>query len=341
MSSTDASRALLVCAGGGIGDSLLASVVARALHERYATVDALTLPGHREALERVPDFDHVMVDGGEKEDELAASLAMRFYGAAVVTWATARSARILRRAGVPVRIGQARRLYSGFFTKRVVVRSERGDVTSHWTQILLDYARALDCDTLDARPRFVPTDEDEGEAAELMKRWRVEPGRFFILHPSNAIASKVRWPVRGWKSIARALIERFATPLVITGSASEAAIVESICAELPSGGTAIPAADATSIGSFAALARHARAFIGITTGTMHVAAATGCPVVGIFPFQSDFPERWAPLGEKTAIVRANYPCPRKDTKERCSAGYACVEYLDARRVRDAVERLTA
>ena len=60
---------------------------------------------------------------------------------------------------------------------------------------------------------------------------------------------------------------------------------------------------------------------------MHVAAAVGCPTVGIFPFQSDFPERWAPLGERTAIVRAAYPCHPGDTKERCR-DYACIANLD-------------
>lgn len=341
MSSTDESRALLVCAGGGIGDSLLASVVARALRQRYVAVDALTLPAHAETLARVPDFDDVLIDEDCDESELAASIAERSYAAAVITWATARSARLARRSGIPVRVGQARRLYSGYFTKRVLVRSERGDVTSHWTQILLDYARALDCDTRDTRPRLVPTEQDQAQALELMRDWQIEPGRFFILHPSNAIASSVRWPVQGWLRLAHALCERFALPVVVTGSHAENAIVEGICAALPPGCIAIPAANATTIGSFAALAHRARAFVGITTGAMHVAAATGCPVVGIFPFQSDFPERWAPLGDRVAVVRAVYPCPRSDTKERCSAGYACVEHLDAMRIRSTLERLLA
>ena len=50
-------RALLYCAGGGIGDSLIATVVAQALRGRYDSVDALTLPGHRSTLELVPEID--------------------------------------------------------------------------------------------------------------------------------------------------------------------------------------------------------------------------------------------------------------------------------------------
>ncbi len=150
-------RALLYCAGGGIGDSLVASLVARALHRRFERVDALTLPAHAPLLERVPDVDGVLLDDGGDDAALAQRLAGSKYDACVVTWATRRTARVPQRAAIPVRVGQARRFYSFRFTHRVVVRSERGDVTSHWSQILLDFARAIDCDTDEPFYRFVPT----------------------------------------------------------------------------------------------------------------------------------------------------------------------------------------
>ncbi len=94
----------------------------------------------------------------------------------------------------------------------------------------------------------------------------------------------------------------------------------------------------TSVGTFGALAKRAAAFVGITTGSMHVAAAVECPTVGIFPFQSDYPDRWAPLGRRTEVVRASYPCHRGDTKERCR-DYACIAHLDVPRIISAVETL--
>ncbi len=199
-------------------------------------------------------------------------------------------------------------------------------MTSHWTQVLLDYARALGCDAEDARPRFVPTPQDEEEARALLARRGLEPGGFFILHPSNAQATKgVVWPTLGWASLARALRDRFGMPVAVTGSAGDATIVERIAGD----GRAVPLAGAVSIGGFGALAQRARAFVGITTGVMHVAAAVGSPTVGIFPFQSDFPERWAPLGDKTEVVRPSFRCHPGDKKERC-VDYACIENLDVR-----------
>ncbi len=307
--------------------------MARALRAHYATVDALTLPGHRATLDRVPDVDAVLVDDGTDGAALAAQLRGRSYDACVVTWATSRTARVPQTAGIATRVGQARRLYSFRFTHQVVVRSERGDVTSHWSDILLDYARAIGCDTADRFPRFVPTANDAVDAQRLLASLALCGDDYILLHPTNAIApERGIWPVEGWAALAVALRERFGIEVLITGSGGDAAIAESVAQR--SGMRSI--AGATGIGAFGALAKRARAFVGITTGTMHVAAASGAATVGIFPFQSDFPERWAPLGARTSVVRASYPCHAGDTKETCP-DYACIAHLDVPRIVAATE----
>ncbi len=334
--------ALLYCAGGGIGDSLVASVVARALRSRFSKVDALTVPGHRTTLERCADVDAVLVDDGETVDELAATVLERAYDACVVTWATARIARVVHRAKIPVRVGQARRLYSHLFTHRVEVRSERGDVTSPWVDILLDYARALGCDASDRTPSFVPTERDREDADALIAR--LGTPRYTIVHPTNAIAPKRgNWPTKGWSALARALSERLDRPVLISGSPADRAINDAILRQAQDDTRdtgVLNIAGELGIGGFGALAARAGAFVGITTGAMHVAAAVGAPTVGIFPFQSDFPERWAPIGPRTAVVRASFPCHPGDAKETC-VDYACIANLDVPRILAAVSDLLA
>lgn len=326
-------KALVYCGGGGIGDSLMASLVARALKEAFAHVDALTLPGHAAALERVPDFDAVLVDDGRPEAALAGNLEARAYDAAIVTWATARTARVPQLANIPVRVGQSRRLYSFRFTHRVDVRSEDGDVTTHWSQILLDYARALGCDTNRPYPAFAPTAGDDEEAQTLLNE--VDAGRFAVLHAANAAATQRNiWPTGGWARTARALADSLGVRVLLTGSEADRGITAAIAAE--SGATDI--AGRLSIGAFGALAARSTVFAGISTGTMHVAAASGAPTVGIFPFQTDTPERWAPLGERTSIVRATFPCRSGERKETCP-DYACVEALDTPRIVAAARSL--
>ncbi|MDQ6926829.1 MAG: hypothetical protein M3154_11435, partial [Candidatus Eremiobacteraeota bacterium] len=171
-------RALLVAAGGGIGDTLLAGVVARALRARFVAVDAVVLPAHAALASHVPCIETVL--------PLGARLSAR-YDAAVVTWATARTALVPWLARIPVRAGQARRPYSFLFTHRVVVRSELGDRTTHWTQILLDYARAVGCDTASAAPQFTVRD-DERQAAQRLLRVHDVDAAYHVLHPTRGLS---------------------------------------------------------------------------------------------------------------------------------------------------------
>lgn len=310
-------RALLVAAGGGIGDTLLAGVVARALRERYAAVDAVVLAAHADLAAHIPAIERVI--------PLGARLAGR-YDSAVVTWATPRTALLPWLARIPVRVGQARRLYSALFTKRVVVRSELGDRNTHWTQILLDYARALGCDLADATPQLAVR-EDERRDAQTLLRVHDVPGPYYLMHSTRGLsAQRSRWPIDGFVALARRLAARDGIPILLTGAPEDAPIAEAIASGAGRGVTTV--AGATRIGSFAALAEGARAVIAMDSGPMHVAAAVGTPTLGIFALQSDEPDRWAPLGRRVGVIRPNYPCPPSHRKETCP-DFSCVRQLDA------------
>jgi ADP-heptose:LPS heptosyltransferase len=315
-------KALVICTGGGIGDVLLATPAMRALRSRYDCVVALTAPAHREVLEAQPFLDDVWLDDGGFA-ALARRIAAARFDTAVVTWSTLRSAMLPFVGRVPVRVGQARRPYSALFTNRVVVRSELGDRTTHWTQILLDYARALGCDTDDARPTFPLTAGARTEVERIVAHTPLlQP--YVILHPTRGIAAaRARWPTQGLAALGRALREATGCTLVVTGTANDREIAERVAAE--AGGVSI--AGRTSLGGFGALAGRARAVVAMDSGPMHVAAAVGAPTVGIFALQSDEPDRWAPLGPRTAVVRATYPCPPSHRKETCP-DFACVAQLD-------------
>jgi len=327
-------RALLVAAGGGIGDTLLAGVVAHALRSRYARVDALVLPAHRAIAEHDPAIGRVYALAAPvpTADDLRAA----GYAAAIVTWATFTTALVPALARIPLRVGQARRLYSPLFSKRVTVRSELGDRTTHWTQLLLDYARAIGCDDPAARPAFVPNATDRGAAAALLQARGID-GPFALLHPTRGLsAQRTRWPAAGFIALARALRERDPAPLLVTGTAGDAPVAAAIA----HGADAISIAGATSIGTYAALAERARYVVAMDSGPMHVAAAVGAPTVGIFALQSDEPQRWAPLGARTAVVRAVYPCPPEHRKETCP-DFACVRHLDIAAIVGTLDGLLA
>jgi ADP-heptose:LPS heptosyltransferase len=222
------------------------------------------------------------------------------------------------------------------FTHRVTVRSELGDRTSHWTQVLLDYARAIDCDLADARPSFPLDDAARAEAAHLLAEGGID-GPYVILHPTRGVARlRARWPARGLAALGRALIAQTECALVVTGTAQD----HEIAAEIARSTGALCVAGRTTLPGFGALAERAHAVVAMDSGPMHVAAAVGAPTVGIFALQSDEPDRWAPLGLRAAVVRATYPCPPQHRKETCP-DFACVANLDVPRVLAALSGLVA
>jgi ADP-heptose:LPS heptosyltransferase len=325
--------ALVICTGGGIGDVLLATPVMRALKSRYGSVVALTAPAHRAVLADDPDLAEVWTDDAPFR-ALAARIRAARFDASVTTWATARSAALPFAGGVPARAGQSRRLYSALFTKRVDVRSEFGDRTTHWTEILLDFARALGCDTPDATPTFVVTAAARASLRATLDARGVR-GPYLVLHPTRGIAAaRTRWPTARLGALARALREAEGVPVVVTGGGADAALADAVAAA----GGAVSLGGATSLAEFGALAEGARAVVAMDSGPMHVAAAVGAPTVGIFALQSDEPQRWAPRGPRTAVVRGTYPCPPAHRKETCP-DFACIAALDVERVVAATRAL--
>jgi ADP-heptose:LPS heptosyltransferase len=327
-------KALVICAGGGVGDVLLATPVMRALRTRYEHVVALTTPEHRAVLLGNPDLAGVWVDDGNLR-ALAGRIAAARFDVSVVTWATLRTALLPFLGRVPTRVGQARRLYSPFFTRRVLVRSEVGDRTTHWTQILLDFARALECDVADSAPVFVVDDAARSAAGEVLAAAGVsEP--FVVLHPTRGISATRQWPTQGLGRLGNALRARLGGTLVVSGSAADRSVAEAVAAHC--GGISL--AGATPLRAFAAIAERARCVVAMDSGPMHVAAAVGAPTVGIFALQSDEPDRWAPVGARTAVVRATYPCPVEHRKETCP-DFACIRELDVAAIAGAAEALLA
>lgn len=334
-----AERALVIAVGGGAGDTFLASVVARALRQRFAAVDMLAAPEHRAILRGNPDLDRVL------DEASPGALHSNGYAASICTWATLDNALLAWRARIATRVGQARRLYSPLFTKRIVVRSELGDRTTHWTQILLDYARALACDTTDVQPRVALNETDRKEAQDVLEKARID-GPFAILHPTRGIARPQRWPSAPFATLVNELVERYRIPVVVTGSNEDRPLVAKIFAGARTAprafetraAFAVNAAGATTLRGFTALAERARFVVAMDSGPMHLAASTGTPTVGIFALRSDEPHRWAPLGARTAVVLGTYPCPPAHRKETCP-DFACVTALGVAPVIAAVERL--
>lgn len=323
-------KVLAACTGGGVGDLLAALPAISALHRHFSVpIDVLTTRYAAQILQGQGCVGEILFDDeSEPFHELVQKLTARNYSHAVVFWSNPRIAKAVQRSRIPERVGQARRLYSFRYTKRVEVRSETGDTASHWTDIQMDYARALGAQALPEDYRIVVhvTEADRQEADALLGRTAGERP-FVILHAARGVTSRAaRWPSVHFAAIGDALAVAFSATVLLTGSNEESQLAARTAASMRE--PVFNVCGQTTLRGFAALASRAVVVVALDSGPMHVAAAVSAPTVGIFALRTDQPNRWRPLGSRVVVVGPEYPCPPRCRKETCRT-FACYAALSA------------
>ena len=349
---------LIIHTHGGMGDLLLSSVLAEALHRCY--------PGCRVTLWAQPRFvslfdHHPFVDACLDLDSAAPlwtnvlRLRAHHFDTVLVPWSVSRHAWLTALAGIPIRVGQGGRLtYSFLFTHPVRVRSVHGDTTSHWADIQLDYARALGCPApADLLPVVITTQKEKENAAAFLKSAGLTGERPLCgLHICKGLAvDETRWPIDRFADIAAGLMRR-GFDVALTGTESEKPLTARVAALVQArqqeesaraDRSAWPSlildlAGSCSLRETAAVIERMNIFICPDTGTGHLAAALCVPVVSIFPLRSDVLARWRPAGSSYRIIRpTDFECTGPCVKETCPR-FTCLLHIDPEEVaRAAVE----
>ena len=343
-------RALIVHTGGGLGDVLLSGPVIDAVSQAGYEVDflarkstSLAVAGHRNVGELLT------IDGKDPSSlkamrDWAARLKAREYELCFLLWSTSRWAWTLYLSSIPKRVGQdSRLLYSFLFTHRVRIRSEHGDDTTHWTEILLDYPRAVGIEPPEkVEPRFSISEKSRQEARQHLHGldFGSLDGPLIGFHSGKGLElTSRRWPVERFAQFARELQEQLKARLILTGGPQEVEIVEAISSRLQ-----LPHANLsgkTSLPVLAALAEACDLFVCPDSGPMHLAAAVKTPVVGIYALDEDFPRRWAPFGVPHRIIRPPRPaCPPGCKKPTCP-NFSCYLKVQPSEVVEAAAQLLA
>jgi|YelNatPaOPRAMG01_1025707.scaffolds.fasta_scaffold00651_16 heptosyltransferase-3 len=119
-----------------------------------------------------------------------------------------------------------------------------------------------------------------------------EAGNFVAIFPGSGSPAK-NWPVERFVALARRLGKEHRV-LFVLGPA-EAHLEHGVLGSYP-------ILSGLSLGTVAALARFASAFIGVDSGVSHLASAAGTP--GVVLFGPTDPARWRPLG-RVEVLRRN------------------------------------
>jgi ADP-heptose:LPS heptosyltransferase len=126
------------------------------------------------------------------------------------------------------------------------------------------------------------------------------PDRLAILIPAASPDRPAkRWPSERYAELARGLISRGLSP-VIVGGTDATGIARQISEAAP--GT-VDLTGRTSFGQLAAIARRAQLAVGNDTGPTHLISLAGCPTLALFGAVSR-PEKTGPVGSGARVVQA-------------------------------------
>ena len=216
-------------------------------------------------------------------ERLIRELRSERFDAAVLLQNAFEAAWLVWRARIPERIGYARDGRSWLLTRAVTV-PRRGEIQRHQSYYYLELLRRAGwverVPVVDSITLRVP-ENTLRSAEEKLFAAGARPGATRIaLAPGAAYGSAKCWLPERYAALADALIGDADADVILFGAPQERDMAGRIARSMQR--RAINLAGATSIGELPALLRACRLFVGNDSGAMHVAAAVGLPVIGIF-----------------------------------------------------------
>jgi heptosyltransferase-3 len=181
----------------------------------------------------------------------------------------------------------------------------------HAVEANLDALRRLGIypDPADKKLVLVPGAAAQARIDDLLRARDVVPGRFVHAHPGS------RWMFKCWPpEQTAALFERIVAAghtIIVTGAPDprERALATSIATRLQPRTHAriVDLVGELSLPELAALTAHARAFVGVDTAPMHIAAAMGTPTLALFGPSGE--HEWGPwMVRQRVVVSRAHPC---------------------------------
>jgi lipopolysaccharide heptosyltransferase II len=150
-----------------------------------------------------------------------------------------------------------------------------------------------------------------------------------------------RWPSRFWfpqatADVARTLRQDYGLNSVLLGGKGEMAFAQQV--QDSAGGEIFNLCGQTSLRDLVGICRRARFALGPDCGPMHIAAATGIPVISLWGATS--PVRSAPWGSEEFVLQGAAACSPCYTR-RCPIGRACMQRITPARVLETIRRVLA
>jgi heptosyltransferase I len=172
-------------------------------------------------------------------------------------------------------------------------------------------------------------------AEALRRKWSVDQARWISIQPGARWPTK-RWPVEFFIELLRQLaVANPGARFAVLGGAEDRALGQAIAGA--DGGRCLDLTGTLSLPEMVEGIRLSALMVTNDTGPMHVAAALGKPVVGLFgPTE---PRRTGPYGQLDHVLQSRLPCvPCLSSRCSCVKPLECLRTLQPAAVFKAVQK---
>ncbi len=314
---------ILVAQMTRMGDVLQTSPLIRGLRRRHpdAYIALMVRRMGRPIAERNPDVNEVIVydedtmfvnlrakdsdkllRAYEQADAIVQDLSARRFDIAYNCTNSICSAMLLKLARIPQVIGAhlsddwrfvLRGPWTNYFFTSIFHREYNDlnlcDIFAHFLQDAPGAGRLI----------FETREEDRRFVASLLAEHGVDEGDFIACFQLGASEGSKRWAEGHFAALGRMLAERYGAKIFLIGVEGEACLGAALVQQTP--GIAVPLYGKTSIPQLAALLERSNILVTNDTGTMHLAAAVGCPLVLVSVGYVHFRET-GPYGEGLCAI---------------------------------------
>jgi heptosyltransferase-3 len=304
---------ILIVRTDRIGDVILTLPMARVLKQHFPSVHVSMLIQQytAELVEDDPSVDQIVHydNGGYPLPffRLLDSMREGKFDVVFHTHPRFRLALITWLARIPLRVGTGYRWYSFLFNKKVY--EHRKDAQRHELEYNLNLLKAVDCP--EGYEKAAPTLQIPSSATESVTQLVRSLGipqynKIAIIHPGSGGSSR-DWSAENFGELGKRIGGLANVSVIVTGGKGEDELVKRVQSIV--GHSCITIVNRLTLGEFAALAKMAALFISNSTGTIHIAAAVGTPVIGLYPHLVPLSAaRWGPYTERKVIFSPlNHP----------------------------------
>jgi heptosyltransferase I len=330
-------RKFLIVRLGALGDIVHAIPAAAAIRRAYpdATLDWVVDVRHAEVLELVPSINRridVATTNLGSLSSVVKELRRTKYDAAIDLQGLLKSAVLARLSGAPRVIGFPAELLRERAARFFYTETE-GEAAPHVIDKNLSILKSIGIRVPDVE--FPLEDRRSEVVVEARARLSLAPGqRFALINPGAAWPNK-RWPPVYFAEVSRELAKRHALRSLVLWGPGEEQIAHAVAEA--SDNTAV-VSPPTRIADLVSLAKAAALIVSGDTGPMHIAAACGTPVIGIFG-PTD-PQRNGPWAEDD-LAASRYRACACHYQRQCRISGWCMLDISPRELMQLVDRRLA